>query len=116
MLRALLVTLHPLSHAGNVYSYDAIDELCVKPKNWKDLLTEEPFTRKDIIHIQDPLNVSGKLISDFHHVKFVSAWAKGSGLETQCSGARGSELWTQRSGLGAQGSGLSAQDSHTVNH
>eukprot|EP00879_Flechtneria_rotunda_P018101 GHRR01018979.1.p1 GENE.GHRR01018979.1~~GHRR01018979.1.p1 ORF type:complete len:477 (+),score=141.25 GHRR01018979.1:219-1649(+) len=54
---------------GNVYSYDAIDELCVKPKNWKDLLTDEPFTRKDIIHIQDPLNVSGRLISDFHHVK-----------------------------------------------
>eukprot|EP00775_Hariotina_reticulata_P001460 gene1460-1802_t len=46
---------------GNVYSYDAIDELCIKPKNWKDLLTDEPFTRKDIIHIQDPLNVSGRL-------------------------------------------------------
>jgi peptidyl-prolyl cis-trans isomerase-like protein 2 len=37
---------------GNVYSYDAIDELCIKPKNWKDLLTDEPFTRKDVIHIQ----------------------------------------------------------------
>lgn len=60
---------------GNVYSYDAVDELCVKPKNWKDLLTDEPFTRKDIIHIQDPLNVSGKVISDFHHVKFVSTTA-----------------------------------------
>jgi peptidyl-prolyl cis-trans isomerase-like protein 2 len=38
--------------AGNVYSYDALDELCIKPKNWKDLLTDEPFTRKDIIHLQ----------------------------------------------------------------
>uniref|UniRef100_A0A383V4T2 Peptidylprolyl isomerase n=2 Tax=Tetradesmus obliquus TaxID=3088 RepID=A0A383V4T2_TETOB len=55
---------------GNVYSYDALEELCIKPKNWKDLLTEQPFTRKDIIHLQDPLNVSGRLISEFHHVKF----------------------------------------------
>jgi hypothetical protein len=37
---------------GNVYSWDALEELCIKPKNWKDLLTEEPFTRKDIIHLQ----------------------------------------------------------------
>jgi peptidyl-prolyl cis-trans isomerase-like protein 2 len=35
-----------------VYSWDALEELCIKPKNWKDLLTEEPFTRKDIIHLQ----------------------------------------------------------------
>jgi hypothetical protein len=38
----------------------------------QDLLTDEPFTRKDIMHLQDPLNVSGRLISDFHHVRFVS--------------------------------------------
>lgn len=38
----------------------------------QDLLTDEPFTRKDIIHIQDPLNVSGRLIHEFHHVRFVS--------------------------------------------
>lgn len=37
---------------GNVYAWDAVEQLCVKPKNWKDLLTDEPFTRKDIIHIQ----------------------------------------------------------------
>lgn len=35
-----------------------LDELCFKPKNWKDLLTDEPFTRKDVIVIQDPLNLS----------------------------------------------------------
>jgi hypothetical protein len=35
-----------------VYSWDALEELCIKPKNWKDLLTEEPFSRKDIIHLQ----------------------------------------------------------------
>ena len=29
----------------------------MKPKNWKDLLDDTPFTRKDIIHLQDPLNL-----------------------------------------------------------
>ena len=35
----------------------AVEELNVKPKNWKDLLDDTPFTRKDIIHLQDPLNL-----------------------------------------------------------
>ena len=42
--------------SGNVYSAEAIEELCKKPDNWKDLLTGESFTAKDIIVIQDPSN------------------------------------------------------------
>lgn len=38
--------------SGNVFCWEAIQELNVKTKSWKDLLTEEPFTRKDIIQIQ----------------------------------------------------------------
>lgn len=38
--------------SGNVFCWEAIQELNVKTKCWKDLLTEEPFTRKDIIQIQ----------------------------------------------------------------
>lgn len=30
----------------------AVDQLNLKPKSLRDLLTDEPFTRKDIIHIQ----------------------------------------------------------------
>ncbi len=30
---------------GNVYSWDAVNELNIKPKSWKDLLTDEDFTR-----------------------------------------------------------------------
>lgn len=37
---------------GNVYAYDTIERLNVKAKYWKDLMTDEPFTRKDIIMIQ----------------------------------------------------------------
>ena len=51
-------TLTDLSHVaairvtGNVFSMEAIERLNVKPKNWKDLLTDEPFTRSDIIVLQ----------------------------------------------------------------
>jgi len=37
---------------GNVYAYEAVDRLNIKAKHWKDLLSDEPFTRKDIITIQ----------------------------------------------------------------
>lgn len=47
------------------------------PSCLQDLLTDEPFTRKDIMHLQDPLNVSGRLISEFHHVRFVSIGTNG---------------------------------------
>lgn len=34
------------------FQLQAVEQLNVKPKNFKDLLTDEPFTRKDIITIQ----------------------------------------------------------------
>lgn len=37
---------------GNVFSHDAVQQFNVKLKSWRDLITEEPFTRKDIITIQ----------------------------------------------------------------
>jgi len=54
---------------GNVYSKEAIDELNIKNKNWKDLLTDEPFARKDIIVLQDPQNLDKFNISKFQHLK-----------------------------------------------
>lgn len=54
---------------GNVYCWEAVDELCLKPKNLKDLITDEPFKRSDIVHIQDPKDLSGKNYAEFDHVK-----------------------------------------------
>ncbi|CAG8452438.1 8532_t:CDS:10 [Dentiscutata erythropus] len=54
---------------GNVYAYEAIERLNIKVKNWLDLITEEPFTRKDIITIQDPHNLENRNFSNFYHVK-----------------------------------------------
>lgn len=54
---------------GNVYAYEAIEQLNIKAKNLRDLLTDEPFTRKDIIQIQDPQNLQARETERFDHVK-----------------------------------------------
>jgi len=41
-----------LSLHVNALQTQAIQELNIKPKNWKELLTDEPFTRNDLITIQ----------------------------------------------------------------
>lgn len=54
---------------GNVFSYEAVEQLNIKTKNWKDLVDDTPFVRKDLITIQDP-NVLEKFnISTFHHIR-----------------------------------------------
>ena len=42
----------------------------MKTKNFKDLLNDEPFTRPDIIILQDPRNMTKFNLANFHHVKF----------------------------------------------
>lgn len=54
---------------GNVFSYEAIKELNIKTKNWKELLTDEPFTKDDLITIQNPSALDSKALLDFDHVK-----------------------------------------------
>ncbi|VDP41500.1 unnamed protein product, partial [Soboliphyme baturini] len=54
---------------GNVYSYDAVEELNLKTKHMKDLLTDDPFVKSDIITLQDPYNLEKFNISTFDHVK-----------------------------------------------
>ncbi|EMR09856.1 hypothetical protein PNEG_02037 [Pneumocystis murina B123] len=49
--------------SGNVFSWDAVNNLNIKAKNMKELLTNEPFTRNDIITIQDPHNFQTHEIS-----------------------------------------------------
>lgn len=48
--------------------FQAIDQLNIKTKNWKDLLTDEPFVRADLITLQDPTNLTKFNIAKFHHV------------------------------------------------
>ncbi|PIA29341.1 hypothetical protein AQUCO_06000004v1 [Aquilegia coerulea] len=55
--------------SGNVFCYEAIKELNIKTKNWKELLTDEPFTREDLITIQNPNALDTKVLVEFDHVK-----------------------------------------------
>ncbi|KAJ4962604.1 hypothetical protein NE237_022543 [Protea cynaroides] len=54
---------------GNVFCYEAIKELNLKTKNWKELLTDEPFAREDLITIQNPNALDSKVLIEFDHVK-----------------------------------------------
>ncbi|XP_065558560.1 RING-type E3 ubiquitin-protein ligase PPIL2-like isoform X1 [Artemia franciscana] len=54
---------------GNVFSYEAIEELNIKSRTWKDLLTDDSFVRSDIITLQDPHNLGKFNISNFHHMR-----------------------------------------------
>eukprot|EP01134_Creolimax_fragrantissima_P003052 CFRG3052T1 len=54
--------------SGNVYLWNTVDMLNVKPKHWKDLLTDEPFKRSDIVVLLDPQDPEKQNYSEFHHV------------------------------------------------
>ncbi|CAM1327601.1 PPIL2 (predicted), partial [Pycnogonum litorale] len=54
---------------GNVFSNEAVEQLNVKAKNFKELLTDEDFKKSDIITIQDPHDLEKFNLSKFHHLK-----------------------------------------------
>ncbi|XP_065345924.1 RING-type E3 ubiquitin-protein ligase PPIL2 [Cloeon dipterum] len=58
-----------VKNTGNVFSYEAIEQLNIKTKSFKDLLTDEPYNRKELITLQDPANIDKFNISTFYHLK-----------------------------------------------
>lgn len=58
-----------IATSGNVYAWDTIHRLNIKAKNWNDLLTDEEFTRKDLITIQDPKNLDARDMSKFKYLQ-----------------------------------------------
>ena len=55
--------------SGNVYCREAVEELNLKAKNMRDLLTDEKFSRKDILTIQDPKDLRGKNVGEYDHLR-----------------------------------------------
>ena len=55
--------------SGHVYAWDTIERLNIKVKNWKDLMTDGSFTRKDIITIQDPKSPESRDMSNFKYLQ-----------------------------------------------
>ncbi|EFR04681.1 peptidyl-prolyl cis-trans isomerase cyp8 [Nannizzia gypsea CBS 118893] len=58
-----------LGNTGNVFAWDTVQKLNIKPKMWRDLVNDEEFGRKDIITLQDPHNVNSRDLSTFKYLK-----------------------------------------------
>ncbi|KAJ5697447.1 hypothetical protein N7488_011131 [Penicillium malachiteum] len=58
-----------LRNTGNVFAWDTVERLNIKGKLWRDLVTDEEFSRKDIITLQDPQNIESRNLSSFNYLK-----------------------------------------------
>lgn len=58
-----------LRNTGNVFAWDTVERLNIKGKLWRDLVTDEEFSRKDIITLQDPQNIESRNMSTFSYLK-----------------------------------------------
>lgn len=76
---------------GNVYLFEAVDELNLKIKSFKDLLTDEPFKKSDIITLQnpdDPAHMALRDISNFKHLQTMRDEASASRSSSESSHVR----------------------------
>ncbi|EXJ78644.1 peptidyl-prolyl cis-trans isomerase-like 2 [Capronia coronata CBS 617.96] len=55
--------------SANVFAYDTIERLNIKPKTWRDLMSDEEFSRKDMITLQDPQNIESRNLSSFKYLR-----------------------------------------------
>eukprot|EP01065_Artemidia_motanka_P026062 TRINITY_DN30984_c0_g1_i1.p1 TRINITY_DN30984_c0_g1~~TRINITY_DN30984_c0_g1_i1.p1 ORF type:complete len:562 (+),score=165.23 TRINITY_DN30984_c0_g1_i1:50-1687(+) len=56
--------------SGNAYAFGAVQEMNIKCGNWQDLIDGTPFTRQDVVTIQDPHNLLEKRdTSRYFHVR-----------------------------------------------
>lgn len=60
-----------IRHEGtaNVLAYDTVERLNIKAKMWRDLVSDEIFSRADIITLQDPRNLASRDLSAFKYIK-----------------------------------------------
>eukprot|EP00397_Hematodinium_sp_SG-2012_P014272 GEMP01014504.1.p1 GENE.GEMP01014504.1~~GEMP01014504.1.p1 ORF type:complete len:524 (-),score=93.80 GEMP01014504.1:1368-2939(-) len=54
--------------SGHVYEYTTIEQLCKKTKSWQDLITGEPFSSSDVVHLNNPADARHRAVTEFHHV------------------------------------------------
>lgn len=70
-----------------MYDYASLELLAIKPKTWRDLVDETPFTRKDIVALQDP-----KEVRDLREYAYVKEGKKVDGEWMGC-GRGGDGVW-----------------------
>lgn len=54
---------------ANVFAWDTVNRMNIKPKMWRDLVDDEEFTRSDIITLQDPQNAASRNLDQFKYLK-----------------------------------------------
>lgn len=54
---------------ANVFAWDTVERMNIKAKMWQDLLDNEPFTRADIITLQDPHKAASRNLDHFKYLK-----------------------------------------------
>ncbi|WEW61115.1 cyclophilin peptidyl-prolyl cis-trans isomerase Cyp8 [Emydomyces testavorans] len=79
-----------LRSTGNVFAWDTVERLNIKGKMWRDLVSDQEFTRKDIITLQDPQNVESRNLSSFKYLKDGESAPKGEHGGNVNLGAMGS--------------------------
>lgn len=62
-------TIIAIRETGNVFSNEAYEELNKRPKNFKDLLSNQTFDPKNVIYIQDPHRADERNINEFDYIK-----------------------------------------------
>ena len=72
-----LTPLLPHSHPSG----QAVERLNLKPSNMRDLITDEPFTRADLVTLQDPTDLDKFNMSTFHHIKHSLSAEEAEGQE-----------------------------------
>lgn len=60
-----------IRHGGyaNVFAWDTVEKMNIKPKMWRDLIDDKEFGRSDIITLQDPQNAASRDMSQFKFLK-----------------------------------------------
>ena len=53
---------------GNLFTYEAVKELNIKTRSYRDLIDDTPFEKSDIIIIQDPADLSRREVKNFTHI------------------------------------------------
>ncbi|VBB87072.1 Putative peptidyl-prolyl cis-trans isomerase [Podospora comata] len=54
---------------ANVFAWETVERMNIKPKMWRDLVDDAEFGRKDIITLQDPQNAASRDLSQFKHIQ-----------------------------------------------
>lgn len=93
--------LAALRTTGNVYSWEALDTLCLKTKHLHDLLDDSPFKREDVVILQDPADLELMKRRDIHGFFHIRAGLKAQ--QDAAAAAGGGEAAAGAAGAGSSG-------------